>query len=112
MEKRLMVEVSNIGLANDKKFVFETFDNIINSLLDYEGIATNISFNKSADSFDIRFNLKVCKTGDLIWVLIKEFLSCVNQTEENVSIIINEEEDSQYGTSYKFLRYKQSNQAK
>lgn len=109
MEKQLMVEVTNINNAQDKKFCFETFDSIINSLLDFEGIATKIRFNKTDDAFDIRFNLKVCKTGDMIWVLIKEFLSCISQTEENVNIIINEEENDQYGTTYKFLRYNKLN---
>lgn len=106
MEKQLTIVGDNIKLANDKKYVFETYENMLNSLFDFEGIATKIKFDKTDNSFKLQFNLKVCKDGDLLWILLIEYIKTITETEDNVNIMIDEIEQTGKGTTYRLYKYK------
>ena len=104
MTKDIEIKASNIKKARDKKYVFDTYENILDSLYDFNCVS-NLRFNKDNNSFNIRFDLKVCKSGDLLWVLIKEFLSCIKQTEEQVELQIDEVEPDGIGMTYRLFKY-------
>ena len=106
MEKRVSLMIDNITKANDQNFVYYTIDNIIETLYDWEGTVTRVHFDRTPTSFAIFFYLKVCKNGDLLWVLLKEFLSTILETEENVDITIDEVEEDGNGMTIKLFKYK------
>ena len=106
MDKRISVMVDNITKANDRPFVYSTIDNIIEGIYDFEGIATRIHLDRSASSFAIFFNLKICRDGDLLWVLIKEYLATLLETESKLDITIDEVEEDGTGTTIKLYKYK------
>ena len=93
MTKTLNITCSNIQKCKDKKFIFEIYENIISSLFDYDCIS-NLYFNKTKESFAINFDMKVCKTADILWILVKEWLNCIAETENEAEISIIEFEDS------------------
>lgn len=110
MTKQMMIVGENLKSAKDKNYIQYTYDNIINSLLDYEGVATHIEFDKNDDTFKIKFNLKICKHGDLLLVLILEYLKTILETEDNVNITVNEQEQSTRGIIYRIYKYEATEQ--
>ena len=91
------------------KITFNT-PTTIYSLLDYEGVATHIEFDKTDNEFKIKFNLKICKHGDLLLVLILEYLKTILETEDNVNITVNEQEQSTRGIIYRIYKYEAAEQ--
>lgn len=104
MVKEIEVKANNIRKAKDRKYVFETYENIIDSIYDFD-CASDLSLEKTQDEFYIKFNLKVCKSGDLLWILIKEWLSTIKQTEEQVELEISEREQDGTGITYRLYKY-------
>lgn len=104
MSKEIEIKVTNIKKSKDRKFIFETFENIIESLFDYD-CASNLKFNKDDNSFNIDFMLQVCKSGDMLWILIKEWLVLILESEQYVDVEITEREQSGIGIVYKMYRY-------
>lgn len=104
MTKEIEINADNIRKAKDKRYVFDTYENIIDSIFDFDCVS-NLTFEKDNNSFHIKFDLVVCKSGDLLWVLIKEFLSCIKQTEEQVQLQIDEVEPDGIGMTYRLLKY-------
>ena len=104
MSKEIEIKVTNIKKSKDKKYVFETFENIIESLYDYS-CASNLKFNKDDNSFNIEFVLQICKSGDMLWILIKEWLVTILESEQYVDVEIKEREQSGIGIVYKMYRY-------
>ena len=104
MTKDVEIKASNIKKAKDKKYVFDTYESILDAIFDFDCVS-NIRFEKDNNSFNIRFDLKICKSGDLLWVLIKEFLSTIKQTEEYVELQIDEVEPDGIGMTYRLYRY-------
>lgn len=93
MIKRLTIKADNIIKCKDKKFVFYVYDQMIDSLFDFSNIISKLQFTKTDDQFIIQFNLKVCRDADLLWILIKEWLSLIVETELLINIKIIETED-------------------
>lgn len=104
MTKEIEIKADNIKRAKDKKYVFETYESILNSIFDFDCVS-NLRFEKDNNSFHILFSLHICKQGDLLWVLIKEYLSCIKQTEEQVELQIDEVEQDGIGMSYRLFKY-------
>lgn len=104
MTKELEINVKRIKKAHDKKYCFETYESILSSIFDFECVS-NLKFDKDTDSFHIEFDMKVCRGGDLLWILIKEYLSTIIETEANVDIEITEREQKGIGVVYKMYRY-------
>ena len=104
MTKELEINVKRIKKAHDKKYCFETYESILSSIFDFDCVS-NLKFDKDTDSFHIEFNMKVCRGGDLLWILIKEYLSTILETEANVDIEITEREQKGIGVVYKMYRY-------
>ena len=104
MTKEIEINVKRIKKAHDKKYCFETYESILSSIFDFECVS-NLKFDKDTDSFHIEFNMKVCRGGDLLWILIKEYLSTIIETESNVDIEITEREQKGIGVVYKMYRY-------
>ena len=106
MQKRVKITANNINKAQDKQYVFYTYELMIKSLYDYQDIVTKIFFDKTGGSFTLAFTLKICKTGDMLWILMKEFLSTILETENKVAISISEvDEGCTSGIIYKFYNY-------
>ena len=106
MQKRVKINANNINKAQDKQYVFYTYELMIKSLYDYQDIVTKIFFDKTGGSFTLAFTLKICKTGDMLWILMKEFLSTILETENKVAISISEvDEGCKSGIIYKFYNY-------
>lgn len=93
MIKRLTIKADNIIKCKDKNFVFYVYDQMIDSLFDFSNIISKLQFTKTDDQFIIQFNLKVCRDADLLWILIKEWLSLIVETELLINIKIIETED-------------------
>ena len=104
MTKELEINVKRIKKAHDKKYCFETYESILSSIFDFDCVS-NLKFDKDTDSFHIEFNMKVCRGGDLLWILVKEYLSTILETEANVDIEITEREQKGIGVVYKMYRY-------
>ena len=104
MTKEIEINVKRIKKAHDKKYCFETYESILSSIFDFDCVS-NLKFDKDTDSFHIEFNMKVCRGGDLLWILIKEYLSTIIETESNVDIEITEREQKGIGVVYKMYRY-------
>ena len=111
MTKEIEITVKRIKKAKDKTYVFYTYENIINSIFDYDCVS-KLKFDKDTDSFHIEFDLKVCRGGDLLWILIKEYLITILETEANVDIEIMEREQKGIGVAYKMYRYTPLHQEK
>lgn len=111
MTKEIEINVKRIKKAKDKTYVFYTYENIINSIFDYDCVS-KLKFDKDTDSFHIEFDLKVCRGGDLLWILIKEYLITILETEANVDIEIMEREQKGIGVVYKMYRYTPLHQEK
>lgn len=110
MTKHIKLIVDRITKAKDKKYVNDTIDSIIDSLHDFPSIVEHIGLSREKDIFYIKFDMKVSKTGDLVFVLVKEWLSTIYETEPKLSISINEiEEDSDRGITYRFFDYVPNN---
>lgn len=106
MTKQIKVIVDNIKKAHDRHYVNEICNNILDSLNDFPYTVSNIYFEKDKDIFYIKFDLKVCKIGDIVFCLIQELLSCIVQTEEKVNVTIDSVEEGEVGTTYKLYAYK------
>jgi hypothetical protein len=104
MTKEIEIKARNIRKAKDKKYVFETYESILSSIFDFDCVS-NLKFDKDEDGFNIRCSLKVSKSADMLWILIKEFMSCIKQTEENVELEISEREQDGIGITYKLYAY-------
>ena len=111
MTKDVEIKASNIKKARDKKYVFDTYENILDSIYDFNCVS-KLKFDKDTDSFHIEFDLKVCRGGDLLWILIKEYLITILETEANVDIEIMEREQKGIGVVYKMYRYTPLHQEK
>ena len=106
MTKHIRLKVDKITKGSDVKYINDTIDSIVESLHDFEGIVTKIGIARVKDYFVVTFDLKVSKTGDLVFVLIKEWLNTIYETENNVQISISEIEDnSDRGITYRFFDY-------
>jgi len=104
MEKDIEIKARNIKKARDKKYCFETYESILSSIFDFDCVS-NLKFDKDPDGFNIRCTLKVSKSADMLWILIKEFMSCIKQTEEQVELEISEREQEGIGVTYKLYSY-------
>ena len=105
MTKKIKVIIENIQRAKDKHYVNDTIDAIVDSLHDFPNTISNIGLYRDKQTFYTTFNLKVSKIGDMVFVLIQEFLSCIKQTEQNVDITIDSVEDGNVGVTYKIYSY-------
>lgn len=106
MTKQIKIVIDNIKKSNDKNFVDEICNNILDSLNDWENEATKIFFERDKNTFIVKYNLRVSKTGDLLSVLIREWLNLCIETEPNLFISINEiEEHAPKGVTYKIFSY-------
>lgn len=107
MTKNIIIKIEKIQSANDINFVKETVDNIIDCLMDYPNVVTSIALHKDRNKFNVKFNLQVCKTGDLVFCLIYEWCKLIIHTEEQVNVFISElEEGDEDGTIIHLLKYK------
>lgn len=106
MTKRIKVIIENINKAKDKRYVNDTIDAIVDSLHDFPNTISNIGLFRDKTTFYTTFNLKVSKLGDMCWVLINEWLSCIVQTEEKVDVTIDSVEEGEVGITYKLYAYK------
>jgi hypothetical protein len=104
MTKEIELKARNIKKAHDKKYCFETYESILSSIFDFDCVS-NLKFDKDQDGFTIRCTLKVSKSADMLWILIKEFMSCIKQTEEQVELEISEREQDGIGVTYKLYAY-------
>lgn len=104
MQKRLELCADDINHARDKSFVNFVYESLIDIILS-NSESSDLDFCKNAKSFKISFNLRVSKEGDLLWMLCKEFMSLIKQTEEKVQLQINEIEEDGDGTTYKIFKY-------
>lgn len=106
MTKQIKIVIDNIKKAKDKNFIDEICNNILDSLNDWENEATKIFFERDKNTFIVKYNLRVSKTGDLLSVLIREWLNLCIETEPNLFISINEiEEHAPKGVTYKIFSY-------
>lgn len=106
MTKRVEIKGSNLTKANDKEYVFSTYEYLLELLFKYSNIIKNVQFGRSPNEFYLSFNIKICQTGDLLWILFKEFLQTIKETEENVELSISEvDEGNKSGVTYKFYKY-------
>ena len=110
MTKKITVMIDNITRADDPNSVYSTIDSIIEAIYDWEGIVTRVHFDRTPSSFAIFFNLKVCRDGDLFWILIKEYLSTILETEDHLDITIDEVEEDGNGMTIKLFKYKAKNE--
>lgn len=104
MTKSIEIKADNIRKAKDQKYVFETYENIIESIMEFD-CASKLAFNKDKDSFLIDFDLKICKSADILWILIKEWLSTIAETEEFVKLSIIEQEQKGIKMIFNIQRY-------
>ena len=106
MTKKIKVIIDNIQRACDKRFIDEICNNILESLNDWNKEVSKIFFEKTKNTFIVKFNLHISKTGDLLSVLIREWLNLCIETEPKLFISINEiEEHSEKGVTYKLFSY-------
>jgi len=105
MTKHIKIRIDRISKCKDKKYVHEIADSMIESLHDFPTTASKIGIFRDTDTFIVKFDLKISKTGDLLWILIKEFLSCIRQTEDEAELSISEIEDGETGVTYKLYNY-------
>lgn len=104
MTKNIKIEVKNIKKSNDKKFVFETYENILESIINHPNLMSPVDFDKTLDAFTIVFNIKVCKMADMLWVLIQEFLSLIIETEPCLEVRLTQCEEDGTGIIYLMSR--------
>ena len=92
--------------AKDTNFVNETLEAIVESLFDWPDTISNIIVDKNKEAFYVKFNLKCSKTGDLCWMLMKDWMSLIAETEEKLDISIDEAEQDGSRMIYKFIAYR------
>lgn len=106
MTKKIRIVIDDVRKSEDANFVNETVNNIIESLYDHPKDVSKILIDKTRNSYIIEFQLRVSKTGDLIFILIKEWLALLLETEHNILISLTEtEENADIGITYKFFIY-------
>lgn len=106
MVKKIKVVIDNIKKAKDYRFVNSTIDSIIESLHDFPNTIEQIGLHRDTDLFVLNFILHVSKTGDLIQILIEEWLSCILQTEPNINVsIYSSEESDKYDIELKLMAH-------
>ena len=106
MTKEIKIVVDNIQKAKDINFVNNTIDSIIESMHDFPKEVSKLSFERDHNSSFVKFTLRVSKTGDMIFILIKEWLNLCLETEPSLFISISEiEEKALTGTTYRFFTY-------
>jgi len=109
MDKTIRITIDNIKKAKDKKFVNETIDAIVDSLYDFSNVVSKIGLHREKEMFEINFILNVCKTGDLLQILIEQWLSCILQTEPKINVsIFSSEENDPYDIELKLLTHLKS----
>lgn len=104
MTKYIEIKARNIKKARDKKYCFDTYEDMLSAILQ-SGCAYRTTFEKDIDGFNIRTTFKICKQSDMLWILIKEYMSCIKQTEEQVELEISEREQDGIGIVYKLYAY-------
>jgi len=106
MTKQIKIVLDNIQKAKDINFVNSTVDSIITSLHDFPNDVSKMSFDRDKNMSFVKFTLRVSKTGDMVFILIKEWLNLCLETEPNLFISISEiEEKAKTGTTYRFFTY-------
>ena len=106
MTKHIILIVENIKRARDKKYVNEIIDAISDSLTDFPDTVGKINISRDKDLFYTAFDIKICKTGDLFFVLLQEFLSTIIQTEDKVEVTMQVVEETEInGIQYKLSKY-------
>lgn len=106
MTKHIKLRVERILKCADKKYVNDVIDSIIDSLHDFPNTVERIGLERDNDTFIVTFDLRVSKTGDMVFILIKEWLNTIYETEPNAELSISEiEQDSKIGVTYKFFNY-------
>lgn len=100
MTKRIKINVSDIDKAQDRNFVFYVYESLLNSLLNDNAAVSHIYCLKQQDKWDIEFDLLVGKKGDFTWVLMRENLACIAESEPDVKITIIDIEDSGTGVIF------------
>lgn len=108
MTKRIKLEVSNIDKAQDKNFVFYIYESLLDNLLNDNKSVSKIYCLRESDNWKIEFDLKIGRHGDLTWVLMRENLYLIAETEPEVSVRIIDIEDEGTGVIY-ILKRIQSN---
>lgn len=106
MTRRLTICCDNINKASDKNFIFMTYDLMLEMLLDHDDTVSNIKFDKTNNSFFLMFTLKVSKKGDLIRILMQDYLSTILETEDKVNITLDDVEEGEKGVRYHIFAYK------
>lgn len=106
MTKQIKIIVDKIDKADDKKYVTEIIDSILEALYDFPNTVTQINLHRDDEVFYTTFKLKVSKLGDMIFVLMTEFLSCIVQTEPKVDVTIDAVEDDGNGITYRLYSFK------
>lgn len=102
MYKELTIEANNIKKSRYKEFVFSSYENIIHSIFEYNCVS-KLKFEKEDESFRISFNMKISKEADLLWILIKDYLASIIETDDQVQLEITEIE--QNGTTIVYRLY-------
>ena len=105
MTKRIKLNVTNIEKAKDRNFVFYIYDSLLNSLLSNNDAVKHIYCLKEQNEWNIEFDLTIGKRGDFTWVLMRENLACIAETEPDVNITIYDIEDAGCGVVYKMYRH-------
>ena len=106
MTKHVNLIITNIKKAKDKRFVNDIIDAISDSLTDFPDTVGKINISRDKDLFYTAFDIKICKTGDLFFVLLQEFLSTIIQTEDKVEVTMQVvEEKSINGIQYKLSKF-------
>lgn len=106
MDKQININVNSISKAKDKKYVFDIYDKMIDCILSNSKIISGLEFISTKTDFNIQFKCKVCIDGDFLWVMLKEYLSCIAETEPNIEIIIDDIEQTGEGVTYKMYKYR------
>jgi len=106
MTKTFNIKANNIKKCHDKKFIHYIYDQIVDTIIEYSNVTKNKSFDSTNNTFYIHFDLKVSKDADFLFILIKEFLSLILETEENIELQIDEIEQTGLGTTYNIKKYK------
>lgn len=97
MTKHIKLRIERILKCADKKYVNDVIDSIVDSLHDFPNTVERIGLERDNDTFIVKFDLKVSKTGDHLLILLEEWLSCILQTEPNINVsIFSHEETDNY----------------
>ena len=93
LTKKITIAIDNLDKADDKAYCNDAIDGIIDTIFDFPSYVTNISLDKTNAHVYIKFDLGISHTGDMVEILIIEWLSTISQTENKVQTKIKIEEE-------------------